>query len=61
MINFNSSEEESPTGEHKQMFMFRTVSMIIVFVVLLVTSQIFEFVQRRRGIGNGLSKVDIEL
>jgi len=44
------TEEESPTGEHKQMFMFRTVSMIIVFVVLLVTSQIFEFVQRRRGI-----------
>lgn len=41
--------EESQTGEHKQMFMFRTVSMVIVFVVLLVSSQAFEFVQRKRG------------
>jgi hypothetical protein len=31
------------------MFMFRTVSMVIVFVVLLVSSQAFEFVQRKRG------------
>ena len=38
--------------------MFRTVSMIIVFVVLLVTSQIFEFVQRQRGIGTSSKKVD---
>ena len=43
--------EETGTGEHKQMFMFRTVSMIIVFVVLLVSSQAFEFVQRKRGKG----------
>ena len=41
--------EETGTGEHKQMFMFRTVSMIIVFVVLLVSSQAFEFVQRKLG------------
>ena len=43
--------DESVTGEHKQMFMFRTVSMVIVFVVLLVSSQAFEFVQRKRGKG----------
>ena len=29
--------------------MFRTVSMIIVFVVLLVSSKAFEFVQRKLG------------
>jgi Na+/proline symporter len=44
------SAEDHPSGEHKQMFMFRTVSMIIVFVVLLAGSQIFEFVQKRRGV-----------
>ena len=32
--------------------------MIIVFVVLLVTSQAFEFVQRQRGVGTSLKKVD---
>ena len=49
--NEHNLGEETGTGEHKQMFMFRTVSMIIVFVVLLVSSQAFEFVQRKRGKG----------
>ena len=50
-FNYCFLAEETEKGEHKQMFMFRTVSMVIVFVVLLVMSQIFELVQKRRGIG----------
>ena len=61
LISSSILDEESQTGEHEQVFMLRTVSMIIVFVEQLVTSQIVELVQRRHGKGNSLSKVDIEL
>lgn len=35
--------------EHKQHFMFRTISMLLVFTILLLTSKIFEIVQKKRG------------
>jgi len=57
--NEHTLGEETGTGEHKQMFMFRTVSMIIVFVVLLVSSQAFEFVQRKRGKGKVFDNIKL--
>ena len=45
---FEPASEENQ-WEHKQHFMFRTICMLIVFMILIVTSKIYAFVQKKRG------------
>jgi len=45
---FEPASEENG-HEHKQHFMFRTITMLIVFMTLILASKTYAFIQRRRG------------